>query len=128
MVHLFSRLTRLIARVKKSGRNITEADLPSSDPETNSALSSLLNFSLDPLEIEARQLNSDVNAWIESLQLATLEHERVQVGNRAYAYAMKVGSASTSPTCTAYHWTQGSLHYALAQNQKLNHGQIREQR
>jgi hypothetical protein len=40
---------------------------------------------------EARSLRDDVDAWIESLQLATLEHERVQVGNRAYAYAMKVG-------------------------------------
>lgn len=90
MVHLFSRLTRLIARVSKSGKTMTEADLPSSELESTSALSSLLNFSLDPLEIEARQLDSDVNAWIESLQLATLEHERVQVGNRAYAYAMKV--------------------------------------
>jgi hypothetical protein len=39
---------------------------------------------------EARSLRDDVDAWIESLQLATLEHERVQVGNRAYAYAMKV--------------------------------------
>ncbi|WVR05106.1 hypothetical protein IAU60_002118 [Kwoniella sp. DSM 27419] len=44
----------------------------------------------DPLAIEARQLNQDVDAWIESLQLSTLEHERVQVGNRAYAYAMKI--------------------------------------
>lgn len=93
MVHLFARLTRLIARVKKQNKSITEADLPSNDPATNSALSSLLNFSLDPIEIEARQLNSDVNAWIDSLQLATLEHERVQVGNRAYAFAMKVSGS-----------------------------------
>jgi hypothetical protein len=48
----------------------------------------------DPLSIEARKLNMDVDAWIESLQLSTLEHERVQVGNRAYAYAMKVGQNS----------------------------------
>lgn len=44
--------------------------------------------------MEARALNGDVDAWIESLQLATLEHERVQVGNRAYAYAMKVSPLS----------------------------------
>jgi hypothetical protein len=128
MVHLFSRLTRLIARVKKSGRNITEADLPSSDPETNSALSSLLNFSLDPLEIEARQLNSDVNAWIESLQLATLEHERVQVGNRAYAYAMKVGSASLLVIGTRCDWPHRRMDSALAEkpNTKiLNNADLR---
>lgn len=45
---------------------------------------------LDPLVAEARLLNNDVDAWIESLKLSTLEHERVQIGNRAYAYAMKV--------------------------------------
>lgn len=46
--------------------------------------------------MEARALNGDVDAWIESLQLATLEHERVQVGNRAYAYAMKVSKTFLS--------------------------------
>jgi hypothetical protein len=51
---------------------------------------------------EARSLRDDVDAWIESLQLATLEHERVQVGNRAYAYAMKVGLCSFSFLRLAY--------------------------
>jgi hypothetical protein len=57
------------------------------------ALPGLMGFIADPLVLEARQLNEDVDAWIESLQLTTLEHERVQVGNRAYAHAMKVSPA-----------------------------------
>jgi hypothetical protein len=110
MVHLFSRLTRLISRVDKSDVKITEtsnagdmtlaptqteASAPSTP--TSAWLSSLMKSanvsgasSEDPLIAEARKLNSDVDAWIESLQLSTLEHERVQVGNRAYANAMKV--------------------------------------
>lgn len=101
MVHLFSRLTRLVSRVDKADAKISEIDVPdttraSRPPTPTSAwLSSLMKTTdgpcNDPLSIEARKLNSDVDAWIESLQLSTLEHERVQVGNRAYAYAMKVG-------------------------------------
>lgn len=60
----------------------------------------------DPLVLEARKLNDDVDAWIESLQLATLEHERVQVGNRAYAHTMKVSTAP--PTIRAVHGTDVS--------------------
>lgn len=100
MVHLFSRLTRLIARVDKTDARIAElhvdeTERPSRPPTPTSAwLSSLMkptnNGTDDALSVEARKLNMDVDAWIESLQLSTLEHERVQVGNRAYAYAMKV--------------------------------------
>lgn len=81
MVHLFSRLTRLLSRVKRSTSIITEAE-----PFASSALTG------DPLVLEARKLNADVDAWIESLQITSLEHERVQVGNRAYAHAMKVSN------------------------------------
>lgn len=113
MVHLFSRLTGLISRVAQSDVVITEtsssgdvtlaptqteASAPSTP--TSAWLSSLMKSAnvsgataVDPLVIEARKLNSDVDAWIESLQLSTLEHERVQVGNRAYAHAMKVSQA-----------------------------------
>nr|XP_018263926.1 uncharacterized protein I303_03802 [Kwoniella dejecticola CBS 10117]OBR86084.1 hypothetical protein I303_03802 [Kwoniella dejecticola CBS 10117] len=104
MVLLFARVTRLLARVSRSKLLITESpptNLSLTDPSTtpfgssDSLLSSLARGltaekDLDPLVIEARQLNRDVDAWIDSLQLSTLEHERVQVGNRAYAYAMKI--------------------------------------
>jgi len=114
MVHLFSRLTRLISRVDKSDVVITEtgnagdmtlapsqAEASAPSTPTSAWLSSLMKSAnvsgtnpTDPLIAEARKLNSDVDAWIESLQLSTLEHERVQVGNRAYANAMKVGLTS----------------------------------
>lgn len=115
MVHLFSRITRLLSRVAASKRLITETDLPLLDPSSSSnpvldsstatptahnTLGLLAGFgsgATDPLTIEARKLNADVDAWIESLQLTTLEHERVQVGNRAYAHAMKVGRATLAP-------------------------------
>jgi hypothetical protein len=97
MVHLFSRLTRLVARVDRSEVAITESD-NGADGErpptpTTAWLSSLMKASgtMLPIVAEARKLNADVDAWIDSLQLSTLEHERVQVGNRAYAFAMKVG-------------------------------------
>ncbi|WVQ98653.1 hypothetical protein IAU59_005784 [Kwoniella sp. CBS 9459] len=94
MVLLFTRVTRLLARVNRSSTLITElgpTPIPTSSPETSTSLnSSAAAQSEDPLVREARQLNRDVDAWIESLQLSTLEHERVQVGNRAYAYAMKI--------------------------------------
>nr|XP_019013451.1 uncharacterized protein I206_01518 [Kwoniella pini CBS 10737]OCF52232.1 hypothetical protein I206_01518 [Kwoniella pini CBS 10737] len=104
MVLLFARVTRLLARVSRSNVLITESppsSLAITDPtstsfgSSNSLLDSLARGltaekDLDPLVIEARQLNRDVDAWIDSLQLSTLEHERVQVGNRAYAYAMKI--------------------------------------
>ncbi|WWD01492.1 hypothetical protein V866_008436 [Kwoniella sp. B9012] len=101
MVLLFARVTRLLARVARSKVIITEDDTSTPSTYSNSAnplLSTLATTRglsndgkpLDPLVVEARQLNRDVDAWIESLQLSTLEHERVQVGNRAYAYAMKI--------------------------------------
>ena len=58
------------------------------DPKSPTVISEV--HAINPLVVEARVLNDDVDAWIESLQLSTLEHERVQVGNRAYAYAIKV--------------------------------------
>ncbi|WVQ78018.1 hypothetical protein IAT38_000099 [Cryptococcus sp. DSM 104549] len=56
----------------------------------NGHLGGVNGYTEESLGKEARQLNKDVDAWIESLQLSTLEHERVQVGNRAYAHAMKI--------------------------------------
>ena len=113
MVHLFSRLTRLLACVHNSDLKITEIEAPGdvtlapSQPGSGAStptpqwVTSLITTcaptstsrgtSPDPIIMEARRLNSDVDAWIGSLRLATLEHERVQVGNRAYAYSMKVG-------------------------------------
>jgi hypothetical protein len=135
MVHLFSRLARLLSRVSRSNIPITEIDSPTAHPistpaSTDSPLNhnlntdgglgmgihidtasgtlhppDLLNSTLpllgygaaaviassDPLVEEARQLNRDVDAWIESLLSASGDHERVQVGNRAYAFSMKVG-------------------------------------
>jgi hypothetical protein len=110
MVHLFARLARLLSRVSRSNLRITEFDnpdeleLPSVSPSTASIndplvlpsttmLNSIISpesHAMDPLFNEARLLNADVGAWIESLSITTLEHERVQVGNRAYAHAMKV--------------------------------------
>lgn len=106
MVHLFSRLTRLISRVSRFTRPISETDLeppkphfpPSmikSENDNNGGNPNTNSNRPEPTHaviMEARALNGDVDAWIESLQLATLEHERVQVGNRAYAYAMKVST------------------------------------
>lgn len=118
-MHLFNRLTRLLARVRRNKYTvITESDAitvsnnqsstsSSSDSAGPNSLGIKLNGDdvkvakaaaikpdaappVDPLVREARKLNEDVDAWIDSLQLATLEHERVQVGNKAYAYTMKV--------------------------------------
>lgn len=110
MVHLFSRLTRLIARVSKLVRPIPESDhLPPKPAFTRSSTGNSNSNGKGADEprpepsvavvMEARALNDDVDAWIESLQLATLEHERVQVGNRAYAYAMKVSSIRILIAC-----------------------------
>jgi len=98
MVHLFSRLTRLISRVSRFTSPIPETGSPpppltEQDP---SIKSKSMREPTREIIYEARSLRDDVDAWIESLQLATLEHERVQVGNRAYAYAMKVGLSSSS--------------------------------
>ncbi|WVO21944.1 uncharacterized protein IAS62_003264 [Cryptococcus decagattii] len=104
MVLLFVRLTRLINRVAKSNIKITELASSTSSasdpypqfasliptPSSTSGLNGTTSFAEDSLIKEARQLNKDVDIWIESLQISTLEHERVQVGNRAYAYAMKI--------------------------------------
>lgn len=108
MVLLFIRLTRLINRLDKSNIKITESASSTSSannpfpqfaliptPSSTSSLNDASSFAEDSLIKEARQLNKDVDTWIESLQLSTLEHERVQVGNRAYAHAMKVGDLST---------------------------------
>jgi hypothetical protein len=100
MVHLFSRLTRLISRVSRFSKSIPESGSPPAP-----APASEQNGEPGPREreptreiiFEARSLRDDVDAWIESLQLATLEHERVQVGNRAYAYAMKVSFRDRGP-------------------------------
>lgn len=97
MVHLFSRLTRLISRVSRFTSPIPETGSPpppltEQDP---SVKSKSIREPTREIIYEARSLRDDVDAWIESLQLATLEHERVQVGNRAYAYAMKVGLSSS---------------------------------
>jgi hypothetical protein len=97
MVHLFSRLTRLISRVARFSKPIPETGSPpasvTSTPTASTdhvAAPASLREPTREVIYEARSLRDDVDAWIESLQLATLEHERVQVGNRAYAYAMKV--------------------------------------
>lgn len=89
MVHLFSRLTRLISRVSRFSKSIPESGSP---PAPTSEQDKSTREPTREVIFEARSLRDDVDAWIESLQLATLEHERVQVGNRAYAYAMKVSS------------------------------------
>ena len=89
MVHLFSRLTRLISRVSRFSNSIPESGSPP-PPSSEIDNSKLTREPTREVIFEARSLRDDVDAWIESLQLATLEHERVQVGNRAYAYAMKV--------------------------------------
>lgn len=89
MVHLFSRLTRLISRVSRFSKSIPESGSP--PPPTTEQDKGTREPTREVI-FEARSLRDDVDAWIESLQLATLEHERVQVGNRAYAYAMKVSS------------------------------------
>lgn len=87
MVHLFSRLTRLLSRTKYSSLDFTEAD-----NQYEAGANSTPKVTTEPLILEARKLNDDVDAWIESLTVASLEHERVQVGNRAYAHAMKVST------------------------------------
>lgn len=106
MIHLFSRLVRLLSRLSRSKVRITELDSPgdvtlapepkAETPDSTSAHATAASpgkkgQSAEEILIkEARSLNDDVDAWISSLQLRTLEHERVQVGNRAYAYTMKV--------------------------------------
>jgi hypothetical protein len=96
MVHLFSRLTRLIARCARFSKPIPEAGSPPPSLDPRDVESQSSREPTREVIYEARALRDDVDAWIESLQLATLEHERVQVGNRAYAYAMKVSQGPKS--------------------------------
>ena len=124
MVHLFSRVSRLLARVSKHGEFLDESASAASSKthpdglvHIDSVGTGLLPAGVLPpifqpqsrkknddendsssevidkaeLQAEAARLERDIDAWIESLQVCALEHERVQVGNRAYAYAMKVG-------------------------------------
>lgn len=113
MIHLFSRLVRLLSRLSRSKVRITELDSPGdvtlapepkaetpdpSDVNPTAASPGKRGQSAEEILVkEARSLNDDVDAWISSLQLRTLEHERVQVGNRAYAYTMKVGTICWLP-------------------------------
>lgn len=117
MVQLFARVTRIVARAARSPILVTESDAIAPSPSQTDAASALglsggvgdktgafanrasigISEPVDTLVLEARQLHADVEAWIESLRLSTLEHERVQVGNRAYAHAMKVSGASAIP-------------------------------
>nr|ODN81204.1 hypothetical protein L203_05710 [Cryptococcus depauperatus CBS 7841] len=88
MVLLLNRVTRLINRVTNKDLIASTFDLYL---HTSSAITASTSSPLDEeLTQEAQRLDKDVDAWIESLQLSTLEHERVQVGNRAYAHAMKI--------------------------------------
>ncbi|ORX39793.1 fungal-specific transcription factor domain-domain-containing protein [Kockovaella imperatae] len=79
MVHLFARLTRLLSRVGKSGKRFV----------LQPTLSANLDPA-DPLEQEASKLRLDVDAWIQHLELNTLDQDRIHVGNRAYALAMRI--------------------------------------
>ena len=99
MVHLFSRLTRLISRVSRFSKSIPESGSP---PPPTSEQGKGTREPTREVIFEARSLRDDVDAWIESLQLATLEHERVQVGNRAYAYAMKVSHDAVALATVEY--------------------------
>ena len=103
MVHLFSRIAKLLSATAKLNYIMTE-ELGSSSGEkgtgnvsagkTQSELLPPQSNGVDEaLEQEARTLSKDIDCWITSLQLVNLEHERVQVGNRAYAHAMKVSVA-----------------------------------
>jgi len=99
MVHLFSRLTRLISRVSRFSKSIPESGSP---PPPSTEQDKGPREPTREIIFEARSLRDDVDAWIESLQLATLEHERVQVGNRAYAYAMKVSHGGVALATVEY--------------------------
>lgn len=121
MVHLFSRVARLLARVSKLGQFVDGSPQPMNDSHTDSLVhidsvsAGLLPASVLPvfrplshnrsnssaseaerpienttLRAEAERLEQDVDAWLQSIQTSTLEHERVQVGNRAYAHTMKI--------------------------------------
>ncbi|RSH78322.1 uncharacterized protein EHS24_002041 [Apiotrichum porosum] len=128
MVHLFSRISRLLARVAKQGRYLEEPPKTTTrsaniGPEgfihIDSSSTGLLPANVLPnifqsptgtaappqasrvgsplddgaLHTEAANLNTDIDAWIQSLQntqVVPVEHERVQVGNKAYASTMKI--------------------------------------
>lgn len=92
MVHLFARLTKLLSRVGSGGG--AKKGLKVDDSEMGKGAMCDFDRGKELMDVgtEARTLNTDVESWIESLKITTLEHERVQVGNRAYAHAMKVSS------------------------------------
>ncbi|WOO77041.1 putative transcriptional regulatory protein [Vanrija pseudolonga] len=110
MVHLFSRTARLLARAAKTGTGFLPEGSPTNKLSADSVLhvdssgSGLLPASVMPyvyvpsedsnepagLASEAARLSRDIDMWIESLAFSSVEHERVQVGNRAYAHAMKI--------------------------------------
>jgi hypothetical protein len=93
MVHLFSRLTRLISRVSRFSKSIPEAGSPpppSTEQDTNT------REPTREIIFEARSLRDDVDAWIE----------RVQVGNRAYAYAMKVSYEAVVLAAVEFGWRE----------------------
>ncbi|KAL1413546.1 hypothetical protein Q8F55_001320 [Vanrija albida] len=110
MVHLFSRTARLLARAAKTGTGFLPEGSSTNKLSADSVLhvdssgSGLLPASVMPyvyvpsedsneaqgLASEAARLSRDIDSWIESLAFSTVEHERVQVGNRAYAHCMKI--------------------------------------
>lgn len=126
MMHLFSRIARLLARVGKLGRYLEEPSssaisttlgpesmvhvdttstglLPSNvmptimpSPSMTSTGGSSSQTSEAALAAEAANLYDDVSVWDQSLKNASAsgatsgEHERVQVGNKAYASAMRI--------------------------------------
>jgi hypothetical protein len=104
MVHLFARIAKLLSATSKLKTTIAEEPHPLGTragaiqegskglgPAVNEESGTgTLDASGHALQEEARTLSRDIDCWITSLQLVNLEHERVQVGNRAYAHAMKV--------------------------------------
>jgi hypothetical protein len=88
MVYLFSRLTRMLIKIQRSGNKDIIAQLAELPAEISGDLPG--DQQVPTLAREARKLKADVDTWIESLQMGSTEHERVQSGNKAYAYSMRV--------------------------------------
>jgi hypothetical protein len=102
MVHLFSRVVRLLSRVGRLGRFLNEKEVDAygttvpaeKEKEKEQTADNSIAFSVEALNADAAAVQRDMDSWIASLRSPTLEqadeHERVHSGNAAYAHALRL--------------------------------------
>lgn len=108
MVYLLSRTAKLLADLKDTGVVLSENPPEAIPIQTNDEEDGDALISLDTIEQitnmssgktaemwnTAKTLLEDIERWLRLLKRERTEHERVHLGNLAYANTMKVRLAS----------------------------------